>query len=147
MKTLTILDLDNTLIFATEKRIASLEILFSFFDYYIYQRPYVTEFICNCNDIGDIVVYTTAERKYANLVCKNLDIKYIELLCREDCLITGCWLSKSVPECYFKKYDDITIIDDFPQIWDKNSHDKCKIIGVSGFRGSKDDIELKKLII
>ncbi|NQU87859.1 MAG: hypothetical protein HQ541_19090 [Mariniphaga sp.] len=54
---------------------------------------------------------------------------------------------KSVPDYYYDVYDSITIIDDIPQIWDPESHNRCQIIGVGAFTGCVDDDRLMKIDI
>ncbi|WP_372947813.1 HAD family hydrolase [Mariniphaga sp.] len=149
MKKLTILDLDNTLIYGTTiKRNLSAKILFHFSKYLtIYERPHAREFVKRCHTIGDVVVFTTAEREYATKICEHLEINPVELFTREDCLFLNGSYVKSVPEYYFDAYDSITIIDDIPEIWDKKSHQKCRIIGVKAFTGEVVDDELRKLEI
>lgn len=147
MKKLIILDLDNTLIFGTVNRKLRAEVLFHFSKILvIYERPYAREFIIKCQELGDVVVFTTAVREYAEQVCDNLDINPIELFTREDCLIIDNQYYKSVPDYYFDVYDDITIIDDYPGIWDTQSQVKCRMIKVKEFVGDVSDTELKKII-
>lgn len=149
MKKLIILDLDNTLIYGTTtKRKLSANILFHFSKYLvIYERPYAKEFVKWCHTIGDVVVFTTAEHEYASKICEHLEINPVELFSREDCLVVNGSYVKSVPNYYFDVYDSITIIDDISEIWDKESHSKCRIIGVKAFTGKVVDDELRKLEI
>lgn len=148
MKKLTILDLDNTLIFGTMNQKLQAEVLFNFSkNLVIYERPYAKEFVSKCQELGDVVVFTTATKEYAEQVCDHLDINPIELFTREDCLIIGDRYYKSVPDYYFDDYDDITIFDDYPEIWDTKSQEKCRMIGVPEFIGDWEDDVLKKMII
>jgi TFIIF-interacting CTD phosphatase-like protein len=147
MKKLIILDLDETLIHASYSKCRA-KILLKYSDYLtIYERPYAKEFVQRCHSIGDVVVYTTATRDYAERICDHLQIKPIELFTREDCLILNEEIFKSVPDYYFDLYDDITIIDDKPDIWDKKSQEKCRVIGVEPFTGDDGDDELMKIQI
>jgi len=147
MKKLIILDLDNTLIYASLYELPA-KILFKYSDYLtIYARPHTKEFVQKCRTIADVVVVTTAVRDYAKKVCEHLQIKPIELFSREDCLILNYKYVKSVPDYYFDLYDDIIIFDDSPELWDKKSHEKCRVIGVAPFTGEADDDELDKIKI
>ena len=147
MKKLIILDLDNTLIYAYFYKLPA-NILFKYSDYLtIYERPYAKEFVQKCHTEGDVVVYTTAVRDYAEKVCKHLQIKPVELFSREDCLILNNEYIKSIPDYYFDLYDDIIIFDDSPELWDNKSRKKCQIIGVAPFTGEVDDDELNKIKI
>jgi TFIIF-interacting CTD phosphatase-like protein len=147
MKKLIILDLDNTLIFGTVNHKLRAEVLFHFSKILvIYERPYAKEFVTKCKEVGDVVVFTTAVREYAEQVCEHLGINPIELFTREDCLVIEDRYYKSVPDYFFDFYDDITIIDDFPGIWDTQSHLKCRMIKVKEFVGDVSYTELKKII-
>lgn len=144
-KKLIILDLDNTLIYASYSKLPA-KILFRYSKYLpIYERPHAKEFVKKCHTIGDIVVYTTAVRDYAGKVCEHLQINPVELFSREECLILNNEYVKSVPDFYFDSYDYITIIDDNPDVWDTKSHKKCRIISVPPFTGDVGDYELMKI--
>lgn len=146
MKKLIILDLDNTLIFGTVNRHLRVKVLFHFSKILvIYERPYASEFVAKCQKIGDVVVFTTAVREYAEQVCEHLGISPIELFSREDCIAEYDRYVKSVPDYYYDVYDDITIIDDLPGIWDTKSHMKCRIIRVQEFTGNEADDELLRI--
>ena len=148
MKKLIILDLDNTLIFGTVNKKLNAEVLFHFSKILvIYKRPYAKEFVTKCQERGDVIVFTTAVREYAEQVCEHLEINPIELFTREDCLIIEDRYYKYVPDYFFDVYDDITIIDDYPGIWDTQSQVKCRMIKVKEFVGDVSDDELKKLSI
>ncbi len=148
MKKLIILDLDNTLIYSTFDKNLKSDVLFHFSQYMIvYARPFVREFISKCKAIGDIAVYTTATRDYAQKVCQYLEINPVELFTREDCLIVGDGYSKSVPDYYYDVYTHITIFDDIPDIWDFKSHQKCRVVGVPEYTGDWKDDALKRIII
>jgi hypothetical protein len=145
MKKLTILDLDNTLIFATVNQNLTAKMLFRFSKLLVvYERPFAREFVAKCHEAGDVVVFTTAVREYALQVCAHLDIRPVELFSREDCVGQPDWYIKSVPDYYFGVYDEITIFDDFPEVWDLKSQKKCRIIPVKEFLGDgRDDVLMK----
>ena len=147
MKKLIILDLDNTLIYASYSKLP-VNILFKYSGYIpVYERPHAKEFVHKCRSIADVVVVTTAVRDYAKKVCEHLQIKPIELFSREDCLILNYKYVKSVPDYYFDLYDDIIIFDDSPELWDRISHKQCQIIRVEPYSGEDDDDELDKIQI
>lgn len=146
MKNLIILDLDNTLIYGTSNPGLSATILFQFSRHLIiYERPQAKEFVRKCHEVADVVVFTTAEREYAQKVCDNLDINPYELFTREDCLIENGWYIKSISIYYFDIYDQIIIIDDIPEIWDKVCRNRSRIIKVTEFTGDIKDDELGKI--
>jgi TFIIF-interacting CTD phosphatase-like protein len=147
MKKLTILDLDNTLIYGSTRHNLSANVLFKYSQYLtIYERPFAKQLVQRCHEIGDVVVFTTAELEYAGKICEKLNIKPLVLFARENCLIDQGTYVKSVPYNYYRIYDSITIIDDSPKIWDWKAHKNCRIIGVSEFTGEVDDCELSEIV-
>ncbi len=145
MKHLYILDLDNTLIYATGGKNLPAIVLLHFSGYTIYERPYARELVKKCQERGDTLVFTTAVREYAERVCLKLELEPIGIFSREDCGVVNSRYVKSVPDVYFDQYDNITIIDDMPEIWDQKSHGNCRLISVSPFLGEEDD-ELKQVM-
>jgi len=47
---------------------------------------------------------------------------------------------------FFEVYDEIVIVDDYPEIWDIKIHDRCRFIIPFGFMGDEKDYELKMLM-
>ena len=80
-KTLLILDLDETLVFATSKqleRAADFEV----FSYYIYKRPYLNEFLHSVNNDYQLAVWSSASDDYVQEVAqqifpKDIDLKFV----------------------------------------------------------------------
>lgn len=148
MRKLFILDLDNTLIYASQRSHQCGNILFHYSSSLtIFRRPYAEQFIGKCQSAGDVVVFSTAVKDYAEKVCRHLDIKPVALFTREDCFISGGVYQKYVPHDYFEKYDAITIFDDNPEMWDKKSRESCKVISVPPFYGEEDDVELGEISV
>ena len=146
MRRLFILDLDNTLIYAFPGSYQGGNILFHYSSYLtIIKRPYAEKLIRKCQSAGEVMVFTTSVKDYAESVCRHLDIKPVALFTREDCLISGGMYQKFVPGYYYEKYDSITILDDNPQMWDQRSRERCKVIFVPPFYGEEDDEELGKI--
>ena len=148
MKNLIILDLDNTLIFASSDLSLPADILFHYSrDLIIYERPFAKEFVTKCRNMGDVIVSTTAVHDYAKKVCENLHFEPVEMFTREDCQVKGNRYEKTVQERFFEVYHSITIVDDLPEMWDEKSHKKCRIIQVPPFMGEADDEVLRKIRI
>lgn len=146
MKQLLLLDLDHTLIYGSYAEQESAPFLFQYNNYLkVYKRPLSEELIAHCKEIGDIIVYTTALRPYANRIANKLNIQPIELLCRKDCLFkNGSWLKKVKVE-WINKYDKIIIIDDSPNVW-QDIPTSIEILIPTEFRGSKNDFGLEEII-
>lgn len=145
MKQLYILDLDNTLIYATAGALLPARELLHYSGLVIYERPHAKEFVQQCHSRGDVMVFTTAIRPYAEQVCSHLGMVPLKIFSREECTVIHDRYIKSIPDKYFRQYESITIFDDMPQVWDLKSHIKCNIIGVTPFMGYEDD-ELIRLL-
>jgi len=144
MKRVIILDLDNTLIYSTYDGGLKVNKLFKYMDFlYIYERPYAREFIHRCHEVGAVVVFTISELDYATQVSEHLNIQPIGIFANEHCLIRENVIRKSVPDHFFEVYDEIVIVDDYPEIWDIKIHDRCRFIIPFGFMGDERDCELK----
>ncbi len=139
MKHLCILDLDNTLIYASGGENLPAIVLLHYSGYTIYERPHARDLVKKCQENGDTIIFTTAIREYAERVCQKLELEPLKIYAREDCEVVNFRYVKSVPDHYFDQYDTITIIDDMPEVWDRKSHEKCRLIGVSPFMGNDDD--------
>lgn len=78
---LVILDLDETLIFGTSEKLDRDED-FKVFDYYVYKRPYLNEFILEVNKHFKIAVWSSAGDEYVQEVSKqikpeNIDFEFV----------------------------------------------------------------------
>ena len=146
-KRLIILDLDHTLIYSTDIQLNNSELLLNYSAYLnIYERPRAREMIDLCKRNSDIIVFTTAVEDYAKKVCDKLEINYQELRSRQDCKIKDDKYVKFVDENWLKKYTEIIIIDDSPEIWDSKSSINCKFLVPEKFTGSASDNDFKKVI-
>jgi len=150
MKNLYLLDLDHTLIYGSYSESEKVELLFEYSQYLkVYKRPFVNDFVNKLNNLnGDIIVYTTAKKDYANKICRLLKINTLNILTRKDC--------KSKDDKYYKKFlpswgntfDNIYIIDDSPNVWINTEKyiTKINFIIPNEFRGNPNDNELIELI-
>lgn len=68
---LLVLDIDETLIYATEKKLDREED-FTVGPYSVYKRPGVDEFLSKCLDLFEVAVWTSASEDYANAVVDRL---------------------------------------------------------------------------
>ena len=146
-KKLFILDLDNTLIYGSYAQKETAKLLFVYSEYLkVYVRKYSRELIKKCETLGDIIVYTTAKKDYAEKICIALKIKYEILLSRSECEISPDNYEKKINSLWGKKYEEIVVIDDTPSVWAEDTWDKAIILVPSNFMGEKDDIDLKRII-
>ena len=151
-KKLLILDLDETLIFATENK-SEREADFTVGQYFVYQRPFLNEFIEFCFEHFEVAIWTTATRSYANEILQTIlktDQKLQFLWTRERCTLS---FDEEEREHYFVKrmskirrcgykLESVIVVDDSPNVW------KCSygnLVRVNKFEGNQTDEELKIL--
>lgn len=146
-KNLFILDLDHTLIYGSFAEKESANLLFRYHKYLtVYERPLARELVEICKKKGDVIVYTTALRRYAKLICISLGIEYIELLSRRNCLPINGKHQKEVKQNWLDLYDQIIIIDDSPNVWLNATDTKIKFLVPDEFRGNANDMGLHAII-
>ena len=146
-KTLLILDLDHTLIYGSYAESESADLLFRYHKYLtVYERPLARQLIELCKSNATIIVFTTALRRYAKSICLALNIEYVELLSRKNCIAVEGKLKKQIKEEWLKNYDKIIIIDDSPNVWQNSEDSKIVFLVPSEFRGQKDDFGLQNIM-
>lgn len=146
-KTLILLDLDHTLIYGSYAEKEAAEFLFQHNKFLkIYVRHLAPELVEICKKKGDIIVFTTALRSYAQNICKRLDIKPIELLSRKNCILINQKHHKEVKQDWLALYEQIIIIDDSPNVWINSTNAKIKFLVPDEFRGQENDMGLLDII-
>jgi hypothetical protein len=140
------LDLDHTIIYGSYAEQESAPLLFHYNTYLkVYKRPLAEQLIEICKVKGDIIIYTTALRPYANRISKKLNIQPIQILSRKQCLFkNGTW-EKKVNDEWINKYDKIMIIDDSPNVWLDIPY-TTELLIPTEFRGSENDYGLEEII-
>jgi TFIIF-interacting CTD phosphatase-like protein len=68
---LLILDLDETLLFATEERL-NIQEDFMVGEYYVYLRPYLKRFLAYCRNNFEVAVWTSSSEDYAVEICRQI---------------------------------------------------------------------------
>jgi len=151
-KPLLILDLDETLIFASEQR-TERNPDFTCGPYSIYRRPYLNEFFQEIITAFRFGVWTSATEDYMECVIKNVIPKEIELefaFGRQRCTRefdpnTGemKWV-KNLKKIKKKGYslDRVLIVDDTPSKLERNYGN---LLRISPWYGSEEDDELMYL--
>lgn len=153
-KKILILDLDETLIYATERKLDR-EADFIIGQYFVYKRPFLNRFLAFCFEKFDVAVWTTATESYAEEILNTIlkeNQKLHFLWTRKRCTLV---FDEEEREHYFAKrisklrkrklnVESIIVIDDNPNVW------KCSygnLVRVNRFEGDEKDIELKLLPI
>lgn len=153
MKKLLVLDLDETLIYASEERIEAYD--FSVGSYRVLKRPYLETFLYFCATHFELGIWTSSTDSYAKEIVKNIlpqDINISFLWSREHCIkemnldLYEMNYIKDLKKLKRRGYDLETIImvDDTPEKLKRNYGNLVKI---EPFFGDKNDIELNKLEI
>lgn len=149
---LLVLDLDETLIYATEEKLER-EANFTVGQYFVYKRPFVDCFLRFCFKNFDVAVWTTATKSYAEEIFKNL-LKENEILqflwTRERCTyefdeeLHEPILVKKLAKVRRRKrkLESVIVVDDSPNVW-KSSYGNP--VCISKFNGDENDDELKLL--
>ena len=139
MKTLFLLDLDHTLIYGSYAPSESAALLFSYSQYLkVYERPHARQFISHLQELGEIIVFTTAKEDYAQRICELLDIQPLEILSRAQCKKVGDGYRKLLRKKWALRYDRIFIVDDSPQVWETGEASIHWIVPTE-FRGDAAD--------
>lgn len=152
-KILLILDLDETIIYSTESKLAESED-FIVDEYFVYKRPGLDKFLDFISPIYDVAIWTSSSEDYAQEVVKNIfpqnyPLKF--LYGRTKCTLKFLWdqneyvYTKNLSKLKKKKYslEKVLIIDDSPEKLKRNYGNHIR---VEPFMGANDDIELFQLI-
>jgi RNA polymerase II subunit A small phosphatase-like protein len=151
-KILLILDLDETLIYATEHELFEPSD-FKTDNYFIYKRPNLEEFFKNVENAYDLAIWSSGTDDYVEDIIKkikpeNIEFKFIwgrsRCTYRRDLCLNEYEYEKKLEKVKKKGYklEKILIVDDSPQ---KSRDNYGNAIYVSEFTGNKKDNELKLL--
>jgi TFIIF-interacting CTD phosphatase-like protein len=158
---LLILDLDETLVHATEMPLAR-QADFLVYDYHVYKRPYLDIFLTTCLDWFDVAVWTSSGAEYATEVVTAIfpDPQALKFVWTSDrCSITCNYnfdlIDDTYPQYYSRKplkkvkrrgYDleSVIAVDDTPKKWEKSYGN---LITIKPFEGDELDLELKHLLV
>lgn len=149
---LLVLDLDETLIHASENKL-EYEHNFEVSNYFIYTRPYLTKFLNEVFQYYDLAIWSSGNDEYVNQIVEkikpeNIEFKFIwgqsKCTYKRNLCLNQYEYEKRLEKVKRKgfKLEKILIIDDSPE--------KCKTnygnaVYVSEFIGNKNDIELNLL--
>lgn len=147
---LLVLDMDETLVFATETRLAFPE-SFKALDYYVYKRPYLDFFISEMQKIFKIGIWTAAGDVIANeIVSKLFERDSVEFVfTAKDCTVRmreagKVSVVKNLRKLRNKGYslDQVIVVDDTASKYEKNYGN---LVHVSEYVGDQNDNELLHL--
>lgn len=158
-KPLAILDVDETIIYATKEKL-SREPDFEVYDYYVYKRPNIHEFVYRLVKFYDVAIWSSAGNDYVESIITKLelDIEFKFIWGRNEATQkrqlndyyetgndTEIYYVKSLKKVKRKGYnlERILIIDDSPH---KSKLNYGNAIYPKSYKGSIDDNELSNLI-
>ena len=156
MRKLLILDVDETLIFATEEPLSRIADFTVGNKYNVYKRPFVEQFLAWCFENFEVAVWTSATEDYAAEVLANIIPQTQSNLAfvwsRERCTPS---LDVESRETFWEKkltklrrrgynLENVIVVDDTPQMW-RNSYGN--LVRVEPYLGEPEDGELKKLTL
>ena len=113
---------------------------------YVYERPFAREFIERCHKLGDVMIFTMSELDYAQQISEHLNIRPLEIFSNVDCLFREGISRKRLPDACYNRYDQIVIVDDYPEWWEIQEKSMCRVIVPSAFTGDEKDIELRSIM-
>ncbi|MEO1049727.1 MAG: HAD family hydrolase [Bacteroidota bacterium] len=147
---LLILDLDETLIHATENRLNHLQHDLAFDKYFVYKRPHVESLLTVVNAHYDIAIWSSADDDYVDaivsaLITPHVDLKFV--WGRSRCTMRKHFdLDRYVWEKHLKKVkkldyrlEHMLIVDDSQE---KVNNNYGNAIYIKPFEGDTDDMEL-----
>jgi RNA polymerase II subunit A small phosphatase-like protein len=151
---LLILDLDETLVFASEQPLAR-ESAFRAGPYHVYKRPHVDTFLATCLDWFEVAVWTSSSPSYAAIVVKELfpqpqNLSFVWAADR--CTRTHDterfehhW-RKNLKKVRRKGYrlESVIVVDDSPEKWEQSYGN---LVRVRPFLSDQNDEELLPLLV
>jgi RNA polymerase II subunit A small phosphatase-like protein len=146
---LLILDLDETLVYATQNVLAT-PADFKVAEYFVYKRPYVDKFLAKCFNHFKIAVWTSSGSNYANAVTEKifsdrtkLQFVWSKERCtqRYDPELRDSYSVKDLKKVKKLGYplENILVVDDSAEKLQRNFGNHIRIIP---FEGDPDDSEL-----
>lgn len=164
---LLILDLDETLIHTTETPLEGVREDFVLFGrYYVYKRPFLSEFLEICKHYFDIAIWSSATSSYVNKLVKKIfpdDISLNFIWSRKKCTFgtypANYFINNGLavdhyhmPRVWFKKLkkvkklgyslDQVLMVDNSPE---KLFYNYGNAVYIDDFMGDTNDIELMYL--
>ena len=152
---LLILDIDETLIYATEESLSRSADFTVGNKYYVYRRPFVEQFLVWCVENFELAVWTSATDDYAAEIVANIfphsQNNLLFLWSRKRCTPSFDWETqetiweKKLTKLRRRGYnlENIIVVDDTPQMW-RSSYGN--LVRVKPYLGEIEDDELKKLM-
>lgn len=153
---LLILDLDETLIHASEKQLSRESDFIVGNKYFVHKRPFVGNFLTWAFDNFQVAVWTSATDDYAAEIIENVFSGFQNKLSfvwsRERCTPSLDFESR---ETFWEKkltklgrrgykLENVIVVDDSPQMW-RSSYGN--LVTVKPYFGETEDDELEKLIL
>jgi carboxy-terminal domain RNA polymerase II polypeptide A small phosphatase len=149
---LIILDLDETLIYATQSEL-EIPCDFKFDRYFVYKRPYVEQFLTDISKHFSVGIWSSAGDDYVNEIVRHIkpnNVDFVVVWGRSKCSLrrdltfdTYCF-EKRLDKLKKKgfKLEQILVVDDSPE---KSRTNYGNAVHIKEFTGDLDDNELQVL--
>ena len=92
------------------------------------------------------MIFTMSELEYAQQISEHLNIQPMEIFSNVDCLFREGISRKRLPDDYYNLYDQILIVDDYPEWWEIQDKAMCRVLVPSAFTGDERDRDLKMIM-
>lgn len=149
---LLILDLDETLIHATENKLATKED-FQFDKYFVYERPYLRQFLIDISAHFKLGIWSTGDDAYVNEIVQHIKPDGVDLVMvwgrskcslKRDYTFDNYYYEKRLSKLKKKGFslEQIIIVDDTPE---KSGNNYGNAVYIKEYLGDTSDEELKYL--
>ncbi len=149
--TTIILDLDHCLIYSSYSELSELPLKGRKGYLYLYHRPGLNELIDVLEKAKNVTIlfYTSSKADYARWVIKSMNVKFnYQLFSRSKTTkkytSTGEVYLKSLSNINVSSTDNITVLDDRPDLWDDNG---VRFIPIDPWHGEPENSQLSKVKI
>lgn len=139
-----VLDLDNTLIYSSTKKLDKLTNGLKINDkFYVYKRPYLDLFLQTLSEFCELALYTSATQDYADTILNFIDKKNLihKKFYRHDCVFSKNKYFKDVMR-FDQNNEKLLIIDDDPRCYLNMQNN---IIKIKFWNGDEEDDSLLKI--
>jgi TFIIF-interacting CTD phosphatase-like protein len=123
LKQLLVLDLDETLIHSAYAPIAHMEIKGQLGFFYLYERPYLKEFMDACSANYNLAIWSASKANYVRWIIRSTvlsEYSYDFVKTRKDCKRIfsndGRLEYQKDLTSYLTQYDKVIMLDDFPKM-------------------------------
>ena len=148
---LLILDLDETLIHSSYSPIPNNDFCFQYKYFYVYQRPFLRDFLIAVQSKFDIAIWSASKADYVKKILRFTALSEFQfqfVFTRKNCKRVYTknggvrYLKDTSQYSEINCYDNVIFIDDLPEVIFPIE----RSLMITEYRGSKSDNQLKELV-